>query len=199
MRDDTGLDYADQRYFTNTSGRFVTPDPAGDGSNWYAYAGGDPVNSADPSGLGTLCYGPDGGLISCPDVPYQSPDDIYQECFKGRADSAADRYEVDYAIEVLMHEDKLRSIDRVFLAAVAAAALLFPPPGDAAGVALAYSYFKTQQLAENDRHRTQNVAFRYYLELALKGGDQDCRQLVYPHQILKAENNIPAALVSLIS
>jgi RHS repeat-associated protein len=53
MRDDTGLDYADQRYFTNTSGRFVTPDPAGDGLNWYAYAGGDPVNSSDPSGLGS--------------------------------------------------------------------------------------------------------------------------------------------------
>jgi RHS repeat-associated protein len=53
MRDDTGLDYADQRYFTNTSGRFVTPDPAGDGLNWYAYAGGDPANSNDPSGLGT--------------------------------------------------------------------------------------------------------------------------------------------------
>ena len=51
MRDDTGLDYADQRYFTNTSGRFVTPDPAGDGSNWYAYAGGDPANSGDPTGL----------------------------------------------------------------------------------------------------------------------------------------------------
>jgi RHS repeat-associated protein len=51
MRDDTGLDDADQRYFTNTSGRFVTPDPAGDGSNWYAYAGGDPANSNDPSGL----------------------------------------------------------------------------------------------------------------------------------------------------
>jgi RHS repeat-associated protein len=51
MRDDTGLDYADQRYFTNTSGRFVTPDPAGDGSNWYAYAGGDPANNFDPTGL----------------------------------------------------------------------------------------------------------------------------------------------------
>jgi RHS repeat-associated protein len=54
-RDHTGLDYADQRYFTNTTARFATPDPAGDGLNWYAYAGGDPVNNADPTGLAVFC------------------------------------------------------------------------------------------------------------------------------------------------
>jgi hypothetical protein len=32
-------------------GRFMTPDPARSGLNWYAYAGGDPVNNSDPSGL----------------------------------------------------------------------------------------------------------------------------------------------------
>lgn len=50
----TGLDYADQRYFSAGRGRFLTPDPAGDGQNWYAYVGGDPVNLADPSGLGPI-------------------------------------------------------------------------------------------------------------------------------------------------
>ena len=34
-------------------GRFLQADPLGyeDGLNWYAYAGGDPVNASDPSGL----------------------------------------------------------------------------------------------------------------------------------------------------
>ena len=48
---ETGLDYADQRYEQPGMGRFMTPDPAKSGWNWYAYAGGDPVNNNDPSGL----------------------------------------------------------------------------------------------------------------------------------------------------
>ena len=56
-----GLDYADQRYYANAGGRFLTPDPstgsaAGDPGSWnkYAYVQGDPVNFADPSGLNRL-------------------------------------------------------------------------------------------------------------------------------------------------
>jgi len=48
---ETGLDYADQRYHMPGNGRFLTPDPAGNGSNWYSYVGGDPINNVDPSGL----------------------------------------------------------------------------------------------------------------------------------------------------
>jgi RHS repeat-associated protein len=48
---ESGLDYADQRHHNPGTGRFITPDPAGDGSNWYAYAGGDPINNTDPTGL----------------------------------------------------------------------------------------------------------------------------------------------------
>jgi RHS repeat-associated protein len=57
---ETGLDYADQRYHQVGMGRFMTPDPAGVGLNWYAYAGGDPVNNSDPSGLdySALCGNP---------------------------------------------------------------------------------------------------------------------------------------------
>jgi RHS repeat-associated protein len=59
----TGLDYANQRYYSNVPGRFMTPDPytaknggAGDpadpqGWNRYVYATGDPANRLDPRGL----------------------------------------------------------------------------------------------------------------------------------------------------
>jgi RHS repeat-associated protein len=60
LRDaETGLDYADQRYFQNTTGRFMTADPSrasaslADPGSWnrYPYVGGDPVNRFDPNGL----------------------------------------------------------------------------------------------------------------------------------------------------
>ncbi len=55
----TSLDYADQRYYSNQFGRFMTPDPyrssAGtkDPQSWnrYAYVAGDPINYHDPKGL----------------------------------------------------------------------------------------------------------------------------------------------------
>jgi RHS repeat-associated protein len=58
---ETGLDYADQRYFASVSGRFMTADPyqasggVADPGSWnrYAYVEGDPVNYSDPAGLET--------------------------------------------------------------------------------------------------------------------------------------------------
>ena len=55
----SGLDYANNRYYSNAYGRFMTPDPFTNGGrlsepqswNRYAYAGADPVNHLDPSGL----------------------------------------------------------------------------------------------------------------------------------------------------
>ena len=55
----TSLDYADQRYYSNSTGRFMTPDPYGGSGrpsvpqswNRYAYVLGDPINGVDPSGL----------------------------------------------------------------------------------------------------------------------------------------------------
>ena len=63
LRDGTGLDYANQRYYSSTTGSFWTPDPLGasaadptDPNSWnmYAYAGGDPINFNDPDGT-TAC------------------------------------------------------------------------------------------------------------------------------------------------
>jgi RHS repeat-associated protein len=50
---ETGLYYNRARYYSPTTGRFLSPDPLGYGGglNLYAYVGNDPVDFADPSGL----------------------------------------------------------------------------------------------------------------------------------------------------
>ncbi|MEW5980483.1 MAG: RHS repeat-associated core domain-containing protein [Acidobacteriota bacterium] len=54
----TGLDYAMNRYYGSTLGRFTTPDPSRRFNpadprslNQYSYTGGDPVNNVDKAGL----------------------------------------------------------------------------------------------------------------------------------------------------
>ena len=73
----TGNDYADQRYYTSTLGRFMSADPyrASTDSKQpqsfdrYGFVWGDPINGADPTGLCTLegVQYPD-GLPPCPDT-----------------------------------------------------------------------------------------------------------------------------------
>ena len=61
----TTLDYADQRFYASTYGRFNTADMAGAAAsnpgswNRYSYTQGDPVNGYDPHGL--FLQSPDGG------------------------------------------------------------------------------------------------------------------------------------------
>ncbi|KAF3463258.1 RHS repeat-associated core domain-containing protein [Streptomyces sp. Tu 3180] len=52
--DPTGLYKMGHRYYDPTSGRFTQPDPSGQETNPYLYAGGDPINRTDPTGLGFL-------------------------------------------------------------------------------------------------------------------------------------------------
>jgi RHS repeat-associated protein len=67
----TGLDYADQRYYSNQFGRFMTADrytasdgPSNPGSwNRYAYVQGDPINANDPRGMYLVWIGDDPGFI----------------------------------------------------------------------------------------------------------------------------------------
>ncbi|MFL6286024.1 MAG: RHS repeat domain-containing protein [Pyrinomonadaceae bacterium] len=56
---ETNLDYAQARYYTNTQGRFTSPDPlltsgkAGDPQSWnrFSYAANNPLKYIDPTGL----------------------------------------------------------------------------------------------------------------------------------------------------
>jgi RHS repeat-associated protein len=47
---DTGLYYFNARWYDAELGRFVTEDPARDGSNWYEYCGNNPLVRIDPTG-----------------------------------------------------------------------------------------------------------------------------------------------------
>jgi RHS repeat-associated protein len=51
---DFGLVLMGHRYYDTRTGRFISQDPKGDGTNWYTYAGNDPVNKTDPSGLSII-------------------------------------------------------------------------------------------------------------------------------------------------
>lgn len=47
----TGLSYLNARYYDPEAALFLSPDPAGSGTNPYGYAAGNPASFADPSGL----------------------------------------------------------------------------------------------------------------------------------------------------
>ncbi len=51
MRDANGLTYLRARYLDSSTGRFTQRDPSGLEANLYLYAGANPVNRVDPTGL----------------------------------------------------------------------------------------------------------------------------------------------------
>jgi len=48
---DSGLMLLGHRYYDASVGRFISRDPAKDGTNWYAYCGNNPLKKTDPTGL----------------------------------------------------------------------------------------------------------------------------------------------------
>jgi RHS repeat-associated protein len=81
VRDDfSGLDYAEQRYYSSALGRFITPDPyagsvqLGNPDTWnrYAYVNNDPINRTDPHGLFPIAAGFKSSLLYLPDPPQPS-------------------------------------------------------------------------------------------------------------------------------
>jgi RHS repeat-associated protein len=98
----TMLDYADQRYYASTYGRFNTPDPARSARlknplswNRYSYTHGDPVNKNDPKGL--CVVSPDGQFENYDfiDDPYYYGSYGYTDVFDGDCDVVANDDVVD--------------------------------------------------------------------------------------------------------
>lgn len=48
--DESGLVYMRARYYEPTTGRFVSEDPARDGTNWFVYCRNNPISLADADG-----------------------------------------------------------------------------------------------------------------------------------------------------
>ena len=48
---ESGNIYLRNRYYDASTGRFISEDPILDGTNWYVYAGNNPILFADPWGL----------------------------------------------------------------------------------------------------------------------------------------------------
>ena len=111
-RDATSLDYADQRYYVNSWGRFTTPDPfraswgVRDPSslNRYAYVQADPINFIDPSGLvrcGVSWITGADGAISV--TVYECADNWYARGGSGHYQTMSDDYERAMAPYVAAH------------------------------------------------------------------------------------------------
>jgi RHS repeat-associated protein len=77
---ESGLVYMNARNYDPAAQRFISPDPAGDGTNQYAYVANDPMNRTDPLGLfgvnknpyagGTLLHGgASTGRVVTPSAP----------------------------------------------------------------------------------------------------------------------------------
>jgi RHS repeat-associated protein len=83
----SGLDYADQRFYSSTLGRFLTPDLFGGSEaglnpqswNRYSYSLNDPVNYFDPTGKNAVC-------VTKVD---EGDDDSSTECFGGDGSSGS--------------------------------------------------------------------------------------------------------------
>ena len=51
LDEDTGLYYYNARWYDASTGRFISEDPARDGSNWFIYCSNNPIKYIDPTGM----------------------------------------------------------------------------------------------------------------------------------------------------
>ena len=65
--DPSGLVQLGVRWYWPELGRFIEQDPIGDGANWYAYAGNNPITGIDPEGAAGVWVG---GLHLGDDKPW---------------------------------------------------------------------------------------------------------------------------------
>ena len=65
ITDPSGMLQLGARFYWPEVGRFVQQDPIGEGSNWYAYVGNNPLIKTDPEGLQPLMERPP---YSCTDT-----------------------------------------------------------------------------------------------------------------------------------
>ena len=72
---ESNMTYLRARYYDSSIRRFITEDPAKDGSNWYAYCGNNPVMMFDPSGL--AIYVPENQSIIIDYLNILTRDELY--------------------------------------------------------------------------------------------------------------------------
>ena len=111
--EETGFIYLRNRYYDPSIGRFISEDPAKDGTNWYTYCGNNPIKFVDPWGLDDyIFYGFSQGrtakaletqlLESDPDTPvhliYVETKDDFLEGWNGMGEVNGEKVSIDLVV-----------------------------------------------------------------------------------------------------